>query len=196
MKNFSFLISGFRWLRPDSRFRQPASCNLKFGILLLWITSSNLCAQISQPLRYEREHKRSDQEFVVLSLQEKGIALVHETKKFEGNKRIWEIIFLDTAMHETWNAKVEVGQRMNILGHDYRDGNIYLIFQEGESTGRSVNITEVIPENKQVKHHLFKPEINLHFTHFSVLQSKAILGGYINNKEPALLMYNLQDEKA
>jgi len=33
---------------------------------------------------------------------------------------------------------------------------------------------------------LFKPELNIHFTHFTVLGTKAIFGGYIN-KEPALL---------
>ncbi len=168
---------------------------MKFVILILWITSLNLSAQISQPLRYEREHRNSDQEYLVISMKEKGIALVGETKKYENNKKLWEIIFLDTAMVETWTTKIEVEHKMNILGHDYRDGNIYLIFQEPESASRSVNITEIIPGHKLFKQHVFKPEVNIHLTHFSVLESTAVFGGYIN-KEPTLLMYHLKDEKA
>ena len=168
-------------------------CNLKFAIL--FSLSFNLNAQILQPARYEHDHKDRDHEFIIISMGEKGLVLVRDTEKYESGKRNWEVIFLDTALQETWSTKIGVQQRMNILGHEYRDGNVYLIFQEHENADRSVDIFELNSHSQLYKEHLFKPELNIHFTHFTVLGTKAIFGGYIN-KEPALLQYDLSEEKA
>ncbi|MGC4022018.1 MAG: hypothetical protein QM734_08780 [Cyclobacteriaceae bacterium] len=85
-----------------------------------------------------------------------------------------------------------VEQRMNILGHEYRDGNIYLIFQDPEINGRTINLTEVNAATQSIKQHTFKPEVNMRFTNFIVVKGKAIFGGYIT-REPALLMYDTRD---
>lgn len=164
-------------------------------LIPLLLLTLHLQAQISQPARYEREHKNNDHEFIIVSMGVQGLALVRDTEKYESGKRNWEVIFLDTALQETWSTKIGVQQRMNILGHEYRDGNVYLIFQEHENTDRSVDIFELNLQSRLYKEHLFKPELNIHFTHFSVLNAKAIFGGYIN-KEPALLQYDLSEEKA
>jgi hypothetical protein len=124
-----------------------------------------------------------------------GLALVRDTEKFEDNKRKWEVIFLDTLLQETRNTKIFVDHRMNILGHEYNDGNVYLIFQESQNSSHSVSIFEFHQSDTLHKQHLFKPEVNIRFTHFTVLKSKAIFGGYIN-REPALLLYNLEEETA
>ncbi len=169
------------------------ACYLKF--IILFSFALDLRAQITQPARYEHEHKDRDHEFIVISMNEKGIALIRDTEKYEDHKKTWEVIFLDTTLQETWAAKVDVEQRMNILGHDYRDGNIYLIFKEPEIAGRAISISEFHPDTKSIKTHSFKPEVDIQFTHFSVLKGKAIFGGYIN-KQPTLLTYDLLDEKA
>ena len=83
MKDSRLKILDLRMSHFDFKFRPPLICNLKFAILALWASSLNLCAQISQPSRYEREQKNSDHEFVVISMKEKGIALVREAKKNE-----------------------------------------------------------------------------------------------------------------
>src|SRR6478735_5419632 len=125
------------------------------GIVLSFssLASFNLSAQttqpiLSQPLIYERSHKDSDRSFLVISMGDKGLALIRDTEKFESNKRSWEAIFLDSTLTELWTAKFEVDQRMNIFGHDYRDGNVYLIFEEPENVGRQVNLIEMIPSEK------------------------------------------------
>src|SRR5258706_4743827 len=163
---------------------------ITLGIALL---SLELSAQISQPAIYERRFKGSDHEFIVISMGEQGIALIRDTDKFEGNKKSWEVILLDTALNQSWNTKIEMDQRMNILGHDYRDGNIYLIFEEPESIGRKINLTEILFQEKMVRHHEIKPELNIRYTHFSVLKNKAVFGGYFN-QEPNLLMYDMTNE--
>ncbi|MBS1681053.1 MAG: hypothetical protein JST48_05020 [Bacteroidetes bacterium] len=176
--------------------KQIAGCKFIFvGICLIvaFLSSIHLSAQITQPARYEREQKNSDHEFIVVSMNENGLALVRDTEKFEGDERKWDVVFLDTALHEVWQATLYVELRMNILGHEYRDGNIYLIFQQPESNGREVNLAEINPTTRSVKQHTFKPGVNIRFTHFSVMKDKAIFGGYLTN-EPALLMYDLATE--
>jgi hypothetical protein len=195
MKDFRLQILDFRFWNIECNLCLARGIIRYLIFFSLFTLTFNLNAQISQPLRYEREHKNSDHEFIVISMNEKGIALVRDTEKYESSRKTWEVIFLDTTLQETWYTKIDVEQRMNILGHDYRNGNIYLIFQEPETAGRSIGLFEFHTDDKSVKQHLFKPEVNIHFTHFSVLKTKAIFGGYIN-KEPALLMYDLQDEKA
>ncbi len=165
------------------------------GVLALVIlVSFNLRAQIiSQPALYERSRKGSDHSFLVISMKDKGIALIRDMEKYEDTKKIWEIIFVDSTLNESWTTKFEIDQRMNILGYDYRDGNIYLIFEEPENSGRQINLTEIIPPEKIIKQHQFKPNVTMRYTHFSVLNNKAVFGGYLT-KEPTILMYDLSNE--
>lgn len=170
------------------------------GIVLALATTApvNLLAQttppiLTQPIVYERSHKDSDRSFLVISLGDKGLALIRDTEKFEGNKKSWEAIFLDSALQESWTTKFEVDQRMNILGHDYHDGNVYLIFEEPENVGRQVNLIELILSERTVRQHKFKPDVAIRYTHFSVLKNKAVFGGYMM-KEPTILMYDLTTE--
>ncbi len=168
----------------------------EFQILFVFIfTALNLVGQVSQTAVYELEQKNSDHALIIVSRQENGLALIRDTEKFEGSKKKWEVIFLDSTLKETWNAKLEIEQQMNLLGYDYRNGNIYLIFQEREANGREINLAEILYADRKIEEHKFKPEINLRFTHFSVLKNKAIFGGYLNT-EPILLMYDLHLESA
>jgi hypothetical protein len=174
---------------PVSSFKFPATCI--FFIMMLF--SFNLFGQITQPSIYEHPHKGSDHEFIVISMGDQGLAMIRDTEKFEDNKKSWEAIFLDSTLNESWTTKIEIDQRMNILGHDYRDGNIYLIFEEPENIGHKINLTEILLAEKVVKHHEFKPNVAIRYTHFSVLKNKAVFGGYFN-REPTLLMYDLTNE--
>jgi len=148
--------------------------------------------QVTQPARYEYERKGSDHQFIIISLGEKGLALVRDTEKFDDGNKNWELILLDSALHETFVTKIAIDQRMNILGHDFRDGNLYLLFHEPESAGRTLNLTE-IRADQTIKQHKIKPEVSVHFTHFYVVKEKAIFGGYIN-KQPAVFMYDIANE--
>jgi hypothetical protein len=171
--------------RPGSAFR-----NLTLFFLLL-VVSPFTFSQISQPLRFELEHKNSDHEYIVIPMGQQGIALVRDIEKYEKDKKAWEIILLDSALHETLRANTEVEARLNILGHEVRNGNIYLIFGDHESS--RVHLTEVLIVDKLIKTHLFKPEVVMQYTQFTVVKNKAIFGGYVA-KEPALLLYDLTTE--
>jgi hypothetical protein len=151
--------------------------------------------QIAQPARYEKEHKGNDHEFIVISLGEKGLLLVRDTEKFEQRKRTWEIIALDTMLHETWDVKLSLDNIYNILGHDYRDGNAYLVFRESNNPKGKLNLMEIDLSAHSIIQHEFKTEVDISFTHFSVLQRIGIFGGYIS-REPTILMYDMRNESA
>src|SRR5438552_2448708 len=82
---------------PVSSFRFPAPGILSIIVLL----SFNLSAQITQPAQYEREHKNSDHEYIIISMGDKGLALIRDTEKFEDGKKSWEAIFVDTTLNES-----------------------------------------------------------------------------------------------
>lgn len=147
--------------------------------------------QVSQIQRFELEHKNSDHDFIIINMGAQGIALVRDLEKFENDKKVWETIFVDSTLHESWRATIEVGTRMNILGHEFRDGNIYLIFSDQEST--KVQLTEIHSASKLMASHLFKPQVAMQYTQFIVVKNKAVFGGYIS-KEPALILYDLANE--
>ena len=44
-------------------------------------------SQIIQPACYERAHKESDHEFIIISLGEHGLALVRDTEKIDDGKK-------------------------------------------------------------------------------------------------------------
>lgn len=162
-----------------------------FFLFLFIVTFS--FPQVSQPQRYEHEHKSSDHEFIVISMGERGLALVKNLEKFEHSKRVWKIIFLDSTLTESWTTTIEIDQHLSLLGHDFRDGNIYLIFQEREEG--ILDLAEIHPGNRWIKYHKFKPQVAMRFTHFIIVNDKAIFGGYIS-KEPALILYDLTTEGA
>src|SRR5437868_7047403 len=83
---------------------KKSTYHIRFAILLSLVmvvcngTPAN--GQVSQTHRYEREHKNGDEHYTVISLDEDGLALLRQKDKFNGNKRIWELILLDTALQE------------------------------------------------------------------------------------------------
>ena len=152
-------------------------------------------AQITQPARYEKEHKGSDHEFIIIPMGEKGLTLVRDSEKYEQRKKVWEIIVLDTALHETWDIKLNIDNFYNILGHDYRDGLAYLLFRESNNPKAKLNLIELDLPRHVIREHEFKPEVEITFSHFSVMKGQAIFGGYIA-REPAILLYDMANESA
>ncbi len=171
---------------------------MKQPVLLIFILicASLLCqGQITQPIRYEKAHKGSDHEFIIVPMGEKGLTLVRDTEKYEQRKKVWEVIVLDTALHETWDVKMNVDNMYNILGHDYRDGNVCLLFRESNNTKGKLNIVELDLHTHVIREHEFKPEVDISFSHFSIMNNQAIFGGYIA-REPAILLYDMKNESA
>lgn len=151
-------------------------------------------AQAVQTARFEREQKNSDNDYIVISLQKEGLALVRDIDKYKEGKQQWEVIRVDTTLQEVWLVEMEIENRMRLVGYDYRDNLIYLLYREGDHEASDLTLFTIHTQSQAVARYTIKQEITFKVTHFNALANVITLGGYVSN-EPAVLLYDLQTEK-
>lgn len=161
-------------------------------IVLLLCLVFKIHAQISQPYRYEKELKFNDHEFMIIPMENHGLALVRETNTFKSGNRTWEIILLDTALTEKKTYQIEVDQRKNLLGYEHTSSALYLLYGQADNQVRSIfQLFEL--ESDSVKSWEIKPEINCILTQFIRTGKNFVFGGYMNN-EPTVLLFKPENE--
>lgn len=174
--------------------RKTMKLILKLFQLLLFVSACSVAsAQIKQTARFEREQKNNDKEFILVSLKEKGLVLVRDNEKYKEGKQLWEIIRLDTELKEVWSFELYVENRLRIVGYEYRDDLVYLLYREGEHEASDLTLYTIDIESKELRKYVIKQELTFRVTHFSALSHTIALGGYVSN-EPAILLYHLENE--
>lgn len=149
--------------------------------------------QAEQTKRFEITQNNSDEYFTVISLEEEGLALVREKDKYKGNKKLWEIIILDTDLTEKRKLDIEVHQRFMLLGYEIAHNQLYLLYRTGETTKNSLELIEVNTQSgSETGRFEIKPELDFKVTHFNKVGSRILMGGYVTN-EPAVLLYEIKD---
>lgn len=162
------------------------------SLVILNLTLSvftQLQAQITQPARYEKERKYSDEEFTIISLKEDGLALIREKNKYKGGNRTWELILLDTLLQEKKTFDLEIDQRKNLIGYEQTPGRLYLLFKPGENLKVTLDLISIELGNAEIDRFEIKTELNLQLSHFIKVESNFVIGGYVNS-EPAVLLYS------
>ncbi|MBL7870786.1 MAG: hypothetical protein JNM78_04175 [Cyclobacteriaceae bacterium] len=167
--------------------------NLIVLLILLVFLPFSATSQIKQTARFEREHKSNDKEFILVSLKEKGLVLVRDKEKYKEGKQLWEIIRLDTELKEIWSVELYTESRLRIVGYEYKDDLVYLLYREGEHEASDLTLYTIDIDSKDVRKHVIKQELTFKVTHFSALSHTIALGGYVTN-EPAILLYHLENE--
>jgi hypothetical protein len=116
-------------------------------------------AQVTQTHRYEMEMKSNDEEFLIVPMKEQGLSLFRQKDKFNNGNRLWELILLDTALAETWNAELEISNRLSLIGHDYNHGNLYYLFRLGDTNSSELTLYKINPAEKEIAIHIIKQEL-------------------------------------
>src|SRR3954468_16174527 len=98
---------------------------------IILICSAKTSAQITQPYRYERTQKGSEDYFTIVPLKEEGLALLRHKDKYNNSKRVWELVMLDTTLREIKTTEFEVENRYNLVGHENTHGEIYFLYRTG-----------------------------------------------------------------
>lgn len=163
-------------------------------LLLLILISHSLVAQLSQPARYEKELKPSDSDFILISLENEGIALFRETEKFKEGKHHWQLIVLDTALQQRMDTILLIDKDYAFVGHEYLSGRINLIFKEGEYAKNKLTLCTVILAKPEIKSIDIRTELDLRLTHFASIRNNVLFGGYISD-EPAVLYFDVAENK-
>jgi hypothetical protein len=165
---------------------------LAFFLLMAEVTS---LAQLSQPARFEKKKKSGDHDFTVVSMGEKGIALIRDQQKYQRGDNLWELIIVDSTLQETWAKELIIENRFNLIGHEYRDEVLYFLFRMGETEQGKLKIIKVDFKAVQTEEHNYEPELNIRLTHFNVVANQVVLAGYVSN-QPTVLLYDLSNDHA
>lgn len=161
-------------------------------VAFLLLCSHLASAQINQVARFEHEQKNSDPSWTVISMKQQGIALVRDKNKFLNSERIFEIHTLDTTLVETGYAEIGVQSRMNLIGYEHTPDYLYILLRSGDTDGAQVLLLEYHLPTRELNKFEIKYEFNLRLTHFTVLERRAIIAGYVS-REPAVLIYDIQE---
>jgi hypothetical protein len=149
-------------------------------------------AQINQIERFEIEHKGSDNAWTIISMKDKGLALVRDKEKFLEGQKIFHIQTLDTLLREMDNVEIGVSQRMRLIGYEYTGEYLYILLRAGDNDMSEVLLLEYNLATKSVERFDIKHEFNFRLTHFTALDRHAIFGGYVS-REPAVLIYDIRE---
>ena len=150
-------------------------------------------AQIQQTERYEITRKNSDAWYNILSMKEQGLALLRDKEKYNGNKKLWEVIILDTKLKERHNFELEVHHRHNLLGYEITGEQLYLLYRAGETTRGALELIEIsIRNGAETRRFDIQPELDFKITHFNRVGPNIVFGGYVTN-EPAILIFDPAD---
>ncbi len=150
-------------------------------------------AQVEQTARYERERKSNDPEFILIPMNEKGIALIHDKDQFKEGKKLWELIILNADLTEALSLEMDIESRLRLVGHDYKDDLVYILFRTSDHEGSDLNLFTIHTKTQEIKRFTIKQELTFKVTHLGVLNRAIVLGGYVNN-DPAVLIYDLESE--
>ncbi len=164
-------------------------------LLLLLAASLPAAAQVSQIHRFEVKQRINDDNFSLINLEEEGLALLREKDRFNGSRRIWELVLLDTALSGRRDMELEIPQRHQLMGYEYAPNRLYLLYRTGESTKHSFSIIEIdIPDGKELARKELDPDLDFRLTHFTKVGNNAVFGGYVSN-EPTVFLYDMESNQ-
>jgi hypothetical protein len=151
--------------------------------------------QVVQTHRFEEIQKGNDEYFSIIPLKDEGLALIREKNKYNGNKKVWEVVWLDTALHEKKTLDLDIEQRHQLIGYEYVKNNLYLLYRTGETNKNSLSLIRCsIVTGVELSRHEIKTELDFRLTHFSKVGANIVLGGYVSN-EPAILLYEISENQ-
>ncbi len=151
-------------------------------------------AQLQQPYRFEIEQKPSKPAFSIISLGLQGLALVRDKDEYRSGQKLFELVLLDTALNKTWETEMELNPRLLLVGYDYVDTHLFLLFREGESIQSDFELLTLHATTHATQRYKIKQDFNFKLTHFSATPHNIILGGYLSS-EPSVLIYRLADNQ-
>lgn len=147
-------------------------------------------AQLEQSGRIEIPMDYEDENFEVLSAEERGIILYREVKNRETKmERKYQVILIDTAVNKKWESHYFIDLRYIIIGFEHFENHFYLLFQRNtESLKADLFVLRIDLDTKISETFLIEREYAMELTEFEVLGNTLIFGGYANTL-PTVIIY-------
>jgi hypothetical protein len=154
-----------------------------------WLMVSQLMAQLVQPARWEHELKYSDNSFSIISMRQEGLALMRDLEDIEGGKRKWELIFLDTALQQSWSTILLTEPEYSFLGYEHSTGHLNLMFRKQETEILKARIFDIELASKSVRTAETELKLQIRLTHYTATDGNCVFGGYVG-MEPVLVIFD------
>jgi len=164
------------------------ACVVLFLVAGHLIPVGSSLGQVSQPHRYERKQKGSEENPTLIPLSAEGLLIVQNKEKYNDGKKLWNVTLLDTALQEKKTIELSIESRNNLVGYEYVPGYFYLLFRPSETNKNSLELFEFTTAGESIGHYEIKPELDFKLTHFIKVGEKIVFGGYVS-KEPVILVY-------
>lgn len=155
-------------------------------LLVVFLASAGM-AQPAQPARFELVHDDGDLGFTIVSMKENGMSIIRQKQKSEGSKKTWEIILLDTALNQTWSTQIHLDNRLMLIGYEFVGQELYYLFRQDESIQSDLHLVRIYLFTHLVEEFDITPKLEFRLTHFIVVGSSAVLGGYVNRQSSVIL---------
>jgi hypothetical protein len=160
------------------------------SVLFFSLFRSPLYSQVTQPLRYETEHKSGAYNYTVLSMGTAGLALFHQIDKYEGSKNFWEIVLLDSTLQATWQSEIELGNQFNLIGYDYIDEAAYFLYRLGSNDMGALHLIQIKTREHVIEKFDIETKLDFKLSYFNVIGNSDLLGGYVS-RQPAVFLREL-----
>ena len=170
--------------------------SLLFLVLVAFFGIETL-AQLQQPRRIEIPMENEDENFNVLSAQNKGIILYREVKNKETRmERKYQVMLVDTALAKVWESNYYIHLKYIQIGFETCDNYFYLLFQRNtESLKADLFVLRIDLETQKPETFLIERDYAMELTEFEVVGNTLIFGGYTNSI-PTMIIYKFGNIQA
>lgn len=150
-------------------------------------------AQIEHLSRYQTQSDFSYVDYWVIPNDQKGVSLVKALTPRIGEEVTIQFIHLNDGLKEQWNAFFKVPEGFDLKEHYFSGDTVYLLFQSRDDS-RPIKIIAINVINQVVMESEPEQIVGLRLTEFAVIESTAIIAGYINGR-PSAFAHNLKNNK-
>jgi hypothetical protein len=158
-------------------------------VFLVWLMTCELMAQIAQPARWEHELKYSDESYSIISMRDEGLALIRDLEDYQGGKRKWEVILLDTLLQQTWSTILQTEPEYNFQGYEHTPGQLNLMFRRQETEMVKAQIFDLDLTTKMIRNSETDVKLQIRLTHYTVVDGNCVFGGYVG-LDPVLVIFD------
>ncbi|NMM49479.1 hypothetical protein [Marinigracilibium pacificum] len=167
---------------------------LLLSTILTYFFTPVLLAQIVQPERLEIELGNNDEFFEIYSAGEDGIFIYRDTKDREDGGLLWEVSLYNTDFELVWTKLFKVEYGFEVIGHDYNNGRLFLLFSKGGTEKGDLKVFRVMAADGSVSAHEINRPIPIVLTHFESIDDILLFAGKTKYKTNAAL-YNLKEKR-
>jgi len=149
---------------------------------------------IIQPNRIEFEIGDMDDDFYLISAEERGLLVIKQTRNRDQNGYIWELTLIDSTLQVLWRSNIVIAYGSSFLGYDHHGDDFYLLFGESQYKLDDMRALKIAIADGSESHFDINTAFPIQLTEFVAIGNTLIFGGYTQFR-PVVMLYDMFTEK-